>query len=108
MLQVASGSRHSCALLSPSRPHFTPQPIHYVHPCLSQAVLQVAAGSRHSCALLGPSRRVKCWGRNRRGQLGYGDDTQRGGAAGSMGANLPYVNLGTAPDGQPYAVQQVQ
>lgn len=68
----------------------------------------MSAGSRHSCALLGPSRRAKCWGRNRRGQLGYGDDTQRGGTAGSMGANLPYVDLGTAPDGQPYAVQQVR
>jgi alpha-tubulin suppressor-like RCC1 family protein len=34
-------------------------------------VLEVAAGSEHTCALL-QGRRVRCWGRNQYGQLGYG------------------------------------
>ncbi|MFO0665958.1 MAG: hypothetical protein U0174_18550 [Polyangiaceae bacterium] len=38
---------------------------------------------------------VKCWGRNNRGCLGYGDLNPRGLAAGQMGAALPFVNFGT-------------
>ncbi|HQZ84314.1 MAG TPA: hypothetical protein PLB21_01625 [Actinomycetota bacterium] len=58
-----------------------------------RTVLDVAAGGAHTCAVL-DNGAVKCWGLNRTGQLGLGDATQRGSAAGQMGDNLPAVNLG--------------
>lgn len=48
----------------------------------------------HTCALL-ETGRLKCWGLNNFGQLGYGDTTNRGSTTQSMGNNLPYVNLGS-------------
>lgn len=48
----------------------------------------------HTCALLSDGR-VKCWGSNSFGQLGYENTTSRGLTVGSMGDNLPFVNLGT-------------
>jgi alpha-tubulin suppressor-like RCC1 family protein len=38
--------------------------------------------------------RVKCWGRNERGQLGLGDTEHRGDEPGEMGDALPFVDLG--------------
>jgi alpha-tubulin suppressor-like RCC1 family protein len=38
--------------------------------------------------------RVKCWGRNNRGQLGLGDTEHRGDEPGEMGDALPFVDLG--------------
>ncbi len=46
-----------------------------------------------SCAVLSTGR-VKCWGYNREGSLGYGDRISRGDQKGSMGENLPTVPLG--------------
>ena len=37
---------------------------------------------------------MKCFGRNNYGQLGYGDQTNRGGTTNQMGDYLSYVNLG--------------
>ncbi|MEQ1699945.1 MAG: fibronectin type III domain-containing protein, partial [Ilumatobacteraceae bacterium] len=54
----------------------------------------VAAGTQHTCAELANGV-LKCWGDNQYGQLGYGDTSNRGDAAGEMGASLPAVNLGT-------------
>lgn len=57
-----------------------------------EAATQVSVGIAHACALL-ESGYVKCWGRNDRGQLGYGDTENRGDEPGEMGTNLPYVEL---------------
>jgi alpha-tubulin suppressor-like RCC1 family protein len=52
------------------------------------------AGTIHTCVLFG-SGRVKCWGENQAGTLGYGDAINRGNEASDMGSNLPYLDLGT-------------
>lgn len=57
----------------------------------AQAV-DLAAGTSHSCARLVVG--VKCWGYNHRGQLGLGDDLDRGDGKKEMGDALPLVNLG--------------
>ena len=55
--------------------------------------LEVAVGRTHTCVRF-LSNKVKCWGDNDSGQLGYGDKLARGGAPNTMGAALPYVDLG--------------
>lgn len=56
-------------------------------------VQQIAMEGHHVCALTTDGR-VKCWGRNTDGQLGYEDTDHRGYAPGQMGDNLPFVDLG--------------
>jgi alpha-tubulin suppressor-like RCC1 family protein len=53
----------------------------------------VAQGYQHTCAIL-DNDKLKCWGRNDWGNLGYGDTLHRGNLANQMGENLPYVNVG--------------
>ncbi len=53
----------------------------------------LCAGDAFSCAL-SEDGRVKCWGKNDRGQLGLGDANPRGAAPGTMGAALAAVDLG--------------
>ena len=55
--------------------------------------IKVVAGSLHTCAIV-TGNLVKCWGYNNVGTLGYGDTIQRGRAAGEMGDDLPFVDLG--------------
>lgn len=56
--------------------------------------LTVEAGYWHTCARL-DNGALKCWGANRDGQLGLGDDEHRGDGPSEMGDNLPGVALGT-------------
>ena len=51
-------------------------------------------GQLSTCAIL-DNWRLKCFGDNTHGQLGQGDTAPRGLRPGTMGDNLPYVNLGT-------------
>ena len=61
----------------------------------SAPFLDIAFGSDHACVLL-DGESVKCWGRNRYGQLGLGDtNTRYESQLRHMGANLPAVSLGT-------------
>jgi hypothetical protein len=68
--------------------------IPYINFGTGRTVKDVAVGAAHACALL-DNGQVKCWGSNVRGQLGIEDAVDRGTAAGQMGDDLPYVNLGT-------------
>jgi Tyrosine-protein kinase ephrin type A/B receptor-like/Regulator of chromosome condensation (RCC1) repeat len=54
----------------------------------------VAIGYLFVCVIVNNGR-VKCWGWNTIGQLGYGDVKNRGSSIDQMGANLPFVDLGT-------------
>ncbi|MCM2348460.1 MAG: hypothetical protein NDI69_00475 [Bacteriovoracaceae bacterium] len=60
----------------------------------SRTVTKLACGSYHVCAIL-DNKKVKCWGANGSGQLGYGSTNNVGPSASQMGDNLAYVNLGT-------------
>ncbi|MFN3198298.1 MAG: fibrinogen-related protein [Bradymonadia bacterium] len=62
-------------------------------------------GMYHICSVL-DNGRIKCWGYNYYGQLGYGDTNYRGDQANESGDNLPYVDLGTE-NGQPLLAAQV-
>lgn len=53
----------------------------------------IAAGDWHACAIL-DNDTVKCWGYNTHGELGLGDNQNRGDEANEMGNNLPAVALG--------------
>ncbi len=55
--------------------------------------LQVVTGEAHTCVRFA-SQKVKCWGKNEHGELGYGDTLPRGAEPGTMGDALPYVDLG--------------
>jgi alpha-tubulin suppressor-like RCC1 family protein len=55
--------------------------------------LEAATGEDHTCVRFA-SQKVKCWGDNAEGQLGYGDDRPRGTTADTMGSSLPYLDLG--------------
>jgi len=56
--------------------------------------VSITTGASHACAVLDDGR-VKCWGANASGQLGLGDVNDRGDQPNEMGANLPFVDLGT-------------
>ena len=61
---------------------------------VGRRVKLLSVGGTQTCALL-DNARVKCWGQNTVGQLGYGDFDIRGDQTSDMGDNLPYVDLGT-------------
>lgn len=55
--------------------------------------------SNHYCALYSSaeysSYKLKCWGNNSSGELGYGDTNNRGDATSELGWGLKFVNVGT-------------
>ena len=58
-------------------------------------VEKLATKGSHNCALF-QSGRIKCWGDNSHGQLGYEtDERSLGNESGEMGESLAFVNLGT-------------
>ncbi|MCC7440257.1 MAG: hypothetical protein IT285_01405 [Bdellovibrionales bacterium] len=59
-----------------------------------RSAVKVGVGSYHTCALLDDAT-LKCWGYNHVGQCGYADlAAYKGTAPGSLGDNLPPVDLG--------------
>ena len=51
------------------------------------------SNENYNC-VLSINNTVKCWGRNNKGQLGYGDRINRGGLSTDMGNNLTLINFG--------------
>jgi hypothetical protein len=68
---------------------------------------QISLGDGHACAVLNNDR-IKCWGNNRSGKLGYEDTDARGDEADEMGDNLAFVDLGNDEQGQPLKVKWVE
>ncbi|MBI2519547.1 MAG: hypothetical protein HYV97_03995 [Bdellovibrio sp.] len=54
----------------------------------------VCTNNYHTCAITNKDK-IKCWGYNGNGQLGYDHTNNIGDAPGEMGDALPYVDLGT-------------
>ena len=58
---------------------------------------RISAGGEHNCVVF-TNGGIKCWGKNDEGQLGLGDDENRGDQPDRMGDALPYVSLGENGD----------
>jgi alpha-tubulin suppressor-like RCC1 family protein len=88
-VQLATGGNHGCALTSSGNIHCwgnnqygqlglghthnigdNEAITHQSYVNLGTRVLRIAAGQEHTCALL-TTHKVRCWGRNQYGQLGY-------------------------------------
>lgn len=54
----------------------------------------ISAGWDHTCAVMA-NNKVKCWGDAEHGQLGLGDNRDRGAEPNTMGTELPFVDIGT-------------
>ena len=52
----------------------------------------ISAGDSHTCAVLDDAS-LKCWGSNAFGQLGLGDNSNRGDGSNEMGDNLTSISL---------------
>lgn len=58
-----------------------------------ESVFSMALGYSHTCALL-KDQTVKCWGKNRSGQLGYGDRTTRGNYSSNTPDRIGKIDFG--------------
>jgi hypothetical protein len=58
-----------------------------------RTVRDMCVGMASTCVVL-DNYRVKCWGTNEAGNLGQSDRIRRGHKPGTMGDNLPYIDLG--------------
>ena len=65
----------------------------YVELGTGRTATNLACGNSHVVALL-DNGRIKAWGSNQYGQLGYGDTNNRGNLVSSMGENLPFISFG--------------
>lgn len=116
-LQICSGDNHNCLITNERKvkcwglntsaqlglghllnigdsPAEMGNSLPYVDLGANQTVSKLACGSNHTCALL-DNKKIKCWGYNWYGQLGYNSSTSVGSSSNQMGENLPYVNVGT-------------
>lgn len=59
------------------------------------SIAKVVGGSKHAC-IITTDAKVKCFGFNFVGQLGLGDNKNRGEQSNQMGNNLAYLELGTS------------
>ncbi len=59
------------------------------------AIKQVSLGEDMGCAIL-ENDKVKCWGKNTYGQLGYGNTGNYGNNADTIGDKLPYISFDTS------------
>ncbi len=69
-----------------------------------ETAVKVALGKEHTCAILEDSdnnKTLKCWGRNNRGQLGYGNTTDLIVPASTT------VNLRNDRDGDPFLIEEI-
>ena len=62
-------------------------------PFQGRTTKSLSLGGAHACAIL-HNDTVKCWGYNGQGQLGLGDNINRGSSSGEMGDDLDTVDLG--------------
>lgn len=64
--------------------------------------VELAVGGAHSCVILHDSNdnknKIKCWGSNSSGQLGYNHLNDLGDGPNEMGNNLPFVDFGIAAE----------
>jgi len=116
VVQIAAGGRHTCALLDSGQvkcwgdnevgqlglgdtnprgdePGEMNDALRAVDLGAGRTATAIGAGGRHSCAVLDDGG-VKCWGWNNAGQLGVGDNRNRGDEPCEMGELLPRVDLG--------------
>lgn len=59
-----------------------------------RTAMHISMGLSSTCALLDNSD-IKCWGNNSSGELGLGDENNRGDQSGEMGDTLDAISLGT-------------